>query len=244
MTGHALPMAPLANVEFATFAGEVTRIVENQETIATAKITANLQEQDVLEEMIEDSKPGKLDPQLHYLVTTAFRYPPLRHGSRFGTQFEPSLMYASLELETCLQEFAFYRFMFCFDMEQPPPKSIAAPHTVFSLHLNGCSCVDLRSPEYGDLKAEIRSPQSYTLTHQIGRQLRNHGADMLVFDSARGPGSNVGLFNESAIAGGPHNAYPCNSEVNSQRVFLRSCKGLFHFAVEQFSDSRGRFQRV
>jgi hypothetical protein len=239
MSDGALPTPQLG-----TFAAEVIRIVENQETIATAKITTNLQEQDALEEMIEASKPGELDPQLHYLVTTAFRYPPLTYGSRFGSRFEPSLMYASLELETCLQECAYYRFMFWFDMEQPPPKSIAAPHTVFSLALLSNSCVDLRLPAYSDLKADIRSPQSYALTHTLGSQLRKQGADMLVFDSARGTGSNVGLFSVSAVEGGPHNAYPCNSEVNSQRVFLRSSKGLFHFAVEQFSDAQGQFQRV
>ena len=116
---------------FGSFCGEVVRIVESQEQVATTRIVGNLAEQDLLEHMLEDSKPGSIDPGLHYLLSTPFRYPPLRHGSRFGSTLEPSLFYASMDLRTCLQECAYYRFIFWYDMASPPPNPVTTQHTVF-----------------------------------------------------------------------------------------------------------------
>ena len=73
--------------------GEVLRLVESQEQVATSRLVGTLAEQELLETMIEASKPPLLKRalRLHYLLSTPFRYPPLRHGSRFGGRDEPSL---------------------------------------------------------------------------------------------------------------------------------------------------------
>lgn len=227
-----------------SFDDTVVRIVESQEQVATTKIARNLEEQDLLEAMLENSKPGEIAPDLHYLLSTPFRYPPLRYGSRFGSTIEPSLFYASLEPETCLQECAYYRFVFWYDMEVPPPGPITTQHTVFNVDVASTSCVDLRSADYDDFREQIRSPVSYEFTQALGSDLRQAGAEMIVFESARGPGNNVGIYAPAVFSGGPCHQDLWNSEVSNDLVFLRGPGGLFRFPLTQFSDKDCQLQRV
>ncbi len=90
------------------------RIVEAQHLTSTRKLVDSLEEQQLLEEMLESNKPPlkKEALDLHYLLATPFRYPPLKNGPRFGTRFGSSFWYGSLELNTALAETAFYRFNF------------------------------------------------------------------------------------------------------------------------------------
>ena len=66
------------------------RAVEGQHVISTRKLVDTDDEQRVLEELLEGSKPPLRpdESELHYLLFTPFRYPPLRWGSRFGTRAE------------------------------------------------------------------------------------------------------------------------------------------------------------
>ena len=49
---------------------------------------------------------------LHYLLFTPFRYPPLRHGSRFGTRAELGIWYGSRARATAFAEKAYYLLLF------------------------------------------------------------------------------------------------------------------------------------
>ena len=84
--------------------GDVFRLVESQEQVATNSLVRTLAEQALLEDLIETSKPQLPGPaiRLHYLLATPFRYPPLPWGSRFGRCFEPSLFYAARTRDTVL----------------------------------------------------------------------------------------------------------------------------------------------
>ena len=81
----------------------------------------------MVEELLEQSKPVQSDglSQRHYLIKTPFRYPPLRHGSRFGAPWEPSIFYGATKKQTVLAEVAFYRFLFLADVETQK----IAPHS-------------------------------------------------------------------------------------------------------------------
>lgn len=62
--------------------GRLVRLVESQEQVATLQLVDTLEEQALLEELLESSKPpvpADAEP-LHYLLKTPFRYPPLRWG--------------------------------------------------------------------------------------------------------------------------------------------------------------------
>ncbi len=64
----------------------VFRVAESQQKVATNTLVDTLQEQRILEELLDRVKPPiPYDCQQYdYLVYTPFRYPPLKHGSRFG----------------------------------------------------------------------------------------------------------------------------------------------------------------
>ena len=83
-------------------AGQGYRLVESQESVATTEIVSNLEKQAILEDMIDnESKPGYCTgtEDLHYLLSTPFRYPPLQHGSRFGNKDHTTVMSACRKVE-------------------------------------------------------------------------------------------------------------------------------------------------
>lgn len=71
--------------EARLWAGSVWRMVEVQHIASTMKIVDNDAEQDLLETLLEGSKPAQPASALvlDYLLATPFRYNPLRGGSRF-----------------------------------------------------------------------------------------------------------------------------------------------------------------
>ncbi len=75
-----------------TFNEIAWRVAELQEKTSTRKLVDSIEEQKVLEELIDESKPPLLKSQIgfHPLLYTPFRYLPLKNGSRFGKKTEPS----------------------------------------------------------------------------------------------------------------------------------------------------------
>jgi hypothetical protein len=229
------------------FHGDVYRIVETQEVAATTKIVHNLADQSRLEELLEESKPAIIGDELHYLLSTPFRYPPLRHGSRFGARFEPGLFYGSLERNTCLAECAYYRLMFYLDMQVPPPRPITTQHTIFQVLVDSPASVDLR-PDTKQLDEErLRHCTDYSYTQQLGTQLRLEGVHVLLFMSARDPckGSNIALYTPSAFAETkPHYQEMWQSQVDGSKVVFRGVGGIAHYLRDVFCDSEGSFLRI
>lgn len=164
---------------------ELIRVVESQEEIATLSLVDSLEEQQVLETLLERSKPGQLPASLHYLLASPFRYPPLLWGSRFGKAHEPSLFYGSMNIETALTECAFYRLVFLSGLSVPFTKAVVSQHTSFVVRAHGERGVNLaRSPfaEHGD---SLRSPQDYRVAQQFGSDMRAAGVQLFVYLSAR-----------------------------------------------------------
>ena len=57
------------------------RVVEAQHQVSTRKLVDSIDEQAILEQLIETSKPVDATAgRRHVLLATPFRYPPLRHG--------------------------------------------------------------------------------------------------------------------------------------------------------------------
>jgi hypothetical protein len=169
-------------------AGELIRIVESQEQIATTGLVDDLSEQALLEEMLEGSKPAARPGAhgLHYLLATPFRYPPLRHGSRFGSRFEPSLFYGSRRLPTALAETAYYRFVFWFGMAKPPPSGkLLTQHTEVRAHYAAHRGLRLQEPPFSAYEAQLRDPGDYTHTQRLGTAMRERGIVAFEYVSAR-----------------------------------------------------------
>jgi hypothetical protein len=71
----------------------VLRLVQQQGISSLAPLVDNLDQLARLEALVEASKPAAPEDQRaanprHWLLITPFRYPPLRHGSHFGSRQE------------------------------------------------------------------------------------------------------------------------------------------------------------
>ena len=239
------------NIEVANsivpVAGKMLRIVESQEQVATTHVVDSLAEQALLEELLEKAKPpmrpGSED--LHYLLLTPFRYPPLMHGSRFGQRHEPSIFYGSLTAATALVEASYYRLVFWFGMQKPPLRPIRSRHTLFSVTYQTRSGVELHQAPFDEHRTILTCPTDYSETQELGRCMRESRVLAFEFHSARDPegGINVGLFEPSALSV----SQPCHQEewlcdVDGDTVcFLHlSARQAHSFPVETFLIS-GRF---
>ncbi len=179
--------------------GELLRIVESQEQVATNQIVDNFEEQGVLELLLEQTKPPRPPGTegLHYLLATPFRYPPLIHGSRFGSRFSPSLFYGSHSLATALAESGYYRFLFWFGMSSPPASGrFITQHTVFAASYKTQSGLKLQDVPFSKYESQLTDPEHYTATQALGASMRDNGIEAFEYVAARDRehGINVALF--------------------------------------------------
>lgn len=192
------------NIDPGPLGGELLRMVESQQQVATLSLVDSLAEQNLLEDMLESAKPPLRagTEGLHYLLAAPFRYPPLRHGSRFGGRFEPSLFYGARRLPTLLAESAYYRFVFWTGMAEPPPAGrLLTQHSVFRARWRTERGLRLQAPPCAEHEALLRHPADYVPTQRLGRALREAGIGAFEYLSARdaAAGVNVGLFEPAAL---------------------------------------------
>jgi hypothetical protein len=188
--------------KFCPFAGEVWRLVEAQHIISTRKLVDNLDEQKVLEYLLERSKPVITSTEnFHFLLFTPFRYPPLKHGSRFGSRQERAIWYGSQAISTALAEVAYYRLLF-FEGTQADLKDIQLELTAFSVNVKSNKAIDLTLPPFNLWLSEWMSKTTYSTTQEFGKQARDAGTEIIVYFSARDPeqGSNIAVISISAFA--------------------------------------------
>ena len=184
--------------------GRLVRLVESQEQVATLQLVDTLEEQALLEELLESSKPpvpADAEP-LHYLLKTPFRYPPLRWGSRFGRRHEPSLFYAALKLETAMAESAYYRCVLWSGMAVPPPSGrILSEHASFEAGWKVERGIRLQAPPFSDHEAALTDIADYRAPQELGTAMRGAGVQAFEYRSARCPerGCNVALFTPAAF---------------------------------------------
>lgn len=174
------------DTEKTAIANTVFRIVESDLHIATVKITESLEDQMRLEELLDTIKPKATNQTKHYLLTTPFRYPPLKHGSRYGSRAMKSFFYGSLKPETCLVECAYYRFLFLDDLTLPFDEPLNNNFLLFSCSVASLKGLDLTTAHYQGLKARLINRNDYTLTQKIGQwAVIEHDFNLIKFPSAR-----------------------------------------------------------
>lgn len=189
----------------APFAGSVHRVVEAQHLSSTLKLVDDLAEQSVLEQLIERHKP-QMPPEstfdsLHFLLATPFRYPPLRHGSRFGRRHERGVFYGAQQLRAALAEVAYYRLLFLEGTEATLPR-LRVELTSFVADVATDSAVDLTAPPFREYEAQLASKTDYGAAQALGTEARRFGVAVLLYRSARDPqgGTNIAVFIPTAFA--------------------------------------------
>ncbi len=177
-------------------------MVESQHIAATMKLVDTRDEQDLLESLLESSKPrlsGEL-AELHYLLATPFRYSPLRSGSRFRGVTDPGVFYGAESIRTAGAELGYWRWRFLQDapdLERLDPVA----HTAFSVAMD-TQAVDLRLPPFDADRAVWRERSDYAATQAFARIAREAQVGAIVYQSVRDPepGWCIALLNPAGFA--------------------------------------------
>lgn len=175
-----------------TLARRLWRAVEAQHLVATMKLADSLAEQDVLEQILERSKPP-LPPEaaaLPYLIATPFRYRS-PHASRFRRAEDPGLWYGAEEKLTACAEVAHWRWRFLMDSEGLRPHELVTEHTVFPAEVRG-RCIDLTRVPWSARAAEWTHPSDYAACQALAAQARDDGVQWIRYASARQRGGRNG----------------------------------------------------
>ena len=130
--------------------GKVWRLVEAQHRVSTLKLVDTLDEQALLEELIEETKPAIPAECRHldYLLATPFRYGSVYpQGSRFRRAGRTrGVFYAAEQVATAVAEMAFYRLLFFANSPDTPWPKDAAEYTAFSAAIRTDKAIDLTKP--------------------------------------------------------------------------------------------------
>jgi RES domain-containing protein len=183
-------------------AGRAWRVVESQHLFSTRKLVASDEEQRLLEQLIEEVKPPSgAPPGMHWLLFTPFRYPPLRHGSRFGTRAERGIWYGSRTHATAFAEKAYYLLLLLAGTEADLTP-LETDVSIFQAAFETTRGVDLTRGPFERYLALISSPTAYEESQVLGRDMRAEGVEAFLYASARDPkpGVNVGLFVPAALS--------------------------------------------
>ena len=179
------------------------RAVEAQHVVSTMPLVGSLEEQRVLEEIIEETKP-RLPPGaqgLDYLLATPFRYPPPPGGSRFRGAAAPGVFYGADERRTACAELGYWRWRFLLDTAALD--SIApAPQTLFRARAQG-ACVDLRAKPFQRDRTRWTHPSDYSGTQAFADTCRDAGVALIRYESVRDPhkGGCAAVLEPQALAG-------------------------------------------
>lgn len=191
--------------EARPYAAVLRRIVEGQWKAATLRITDNLEEQRILEEIIEETKPPipAECEGLHYLLLTPFRY-----GSYDGSRFRPpgpgdGVLYASERVETAIAEHAFLQLLFYSEAAglEPPPTAIE--RTAITVGCRTNLSIDLTRPPLDKNEDTWSAPADYGPCQALAETARRAELECIVYKSVRDPdgGRNAAILTPAAFTG-------------------------------------------
>ena len=217
--------------ELRPLRGRFCRVVEAQFRNSTRKLVDSDTEQAILEELLDAHAKPPVPPEfagLHYLLSTPFRHPPLRNGSRFGTRRERGILYGARELPTAFAEVAYYRLVFL--------EGSAADVCVEAF------VAEEDAPPFGDYEARISSPSQYGASQRLGAEMRGDGVQAALYVSARATGRalNLAVFDNAFQPRRPLREQMWSCTANRRGVEFRS-RGLLG-AAQHHAFARGQFE--
>ncbi len=221
--------------DLTPYRGGVWRFVEDQNISSTMKLVDGLDEQMMLEELLDASKPPVPAPcqHLHYLQFTPFRY-----AARYATRFRPQgdrrgVFYAAETVQTAATEVAFYRALFF--IESPETKAPENPFemTAFCTKVRSAQALDIGAHFEGAALAAFAHPTDYAPCHALAEEVRGMNGEVIRFPSARDhAGTNVAVLSCAA--------FPDSQPRDMQGWWFRFSEfGLF--ATQRFGDGRLEF---
>lgn len=120
------------------------------------------------------------------------------HATRFGDGRRFGVWYGSLELETTVRETAYHWHRFLMDSFPAEDRVIVADRRLCDVRCEA-ALVDLRGRETE--APALLSRTSYALSQSVGACAQARGDAGLLAGSARGPGTNVAVFDPACLSG-------------------------------------------
>jgi len=179
------------------------RVVESQGVTSTRRLVDTDEEQRVLDALIDRAEPPVTADLagLHPLLSTPLRHAPGRGGSRFATRTERGVFYAARELPTFLTDVAYGRLVFLAGTAARLGP-LRTQHTAFQVSLRSSWAVDLTRPPFAAHARRLSSLTDYAAAQQLGREMRQAGIQLALYESARDPERRaaVAVFSPAAFA--------------------------------------------
>jgi hypothetical protein len=165
------------------------RGVEAQHVISTMRLVDTGEEQDVLEQMLERSKPQlpEMKSPKHYLLSTPFRYRP-QHQSRFRRAGTLGVWYGAEKLVAACAEVAYWRHRFILDSVPLLQSELLTEHTFFQAEVTG-RVVDLMSPPWDKARATWTHGSDYAETQSVASAAKDMGVQWICYESVRASGN-------------------------------------------------------
>jgi hypothetical protein len=225
--------------------GRCWRLVEAQHRISTLKLVDDLDEQSLLEDLLEQTKPI-LPPEcrhLHWLLSTPFRYgAPYPTGSRFRRPgLTPGVFYAAERVATAVAEMAFHRLLFFADSPATPWPRDAAEYTAFSAAFKTRRALALTGPPFDSDRAKWTHASDYAPCQQLADAARAATIEIIRYESVRDPkgGANLALLACSAFA----DRVPRERQTWRIRLSASGVQAICEFPDMRISFGRETFRR-
>ena len=176
--------------------GGCWRLVEAQHRVSNMKLVDTLDEQSLLEDEIEATKPP-LPPdcaRLDNLLATPFRYGRYPGNSRFRREgYSPGVFYASEAVETAVAETAFYRLLFFIESPGTPWPHNALEFTAFEARYATVRTIDLTAGALADQAENWMQLTDYSACLVLADAAREAGIEIIRYRSVRDPKGGINL---------------------------------------------------
>lgn len=177
------------------------RGVEAQHVVSTMRLVDSAAEQDLLEQLLEASKPAlPATRQLrHYLLLTPFRYRP-HHPSRFRPAHARGQWYGAEALYAACAEVAYWRRRFILDSTGLQDQTLLTEHSFFQAAIDG-QAMDLMAPPWNQARALWTQGDDYAATQAVAAGAQQRGVQWLAYESARASGQRCAVvFDPDCLA--------------------------------------------
>ncbi len=222
-------------------AGKLWRFAEAQHRVSTMRLLDTLDEQRLLEDLLDETKPpvpGECT-HLHYLLFTPFRY-AARHATRFRAAGDRrGVFYAAERIETAAAEMAFYRLLFYLESPATAPPQGTAEFTAFSVRYRA-DVLDLTTPEW-QAEPAVRDRVNYARCHDLAEAVRQAGAGGIRYPSVRDArrGVNMALLSCATFAEPkPRDTQGWHFRVTRERVIAIGPNRALEFLAAAWDDPR------
>lgn len=181
------------------------RCVEAQHLVSTLRLVDNLDDQALLEDLLDETKPPVPEEceGLHWLYMTPFRYGLYPYGSRFRKVGRtPGVYYVSEHQDTAVVETAFQLLLFYADSPGTPFPERPTEHTCFDVPVQAAKAIHLTRKPFSDAAELWRHPNDYSETQALEEVARAANIDLITYASVRDPENkeNAALLTCTAFA--------------------------------------------